>query len=343
MTADLSGRPAADQDALDGPAWARDPRWRWAALAASLISLAGVVIWALGQPLPSLPQSGGELAALGAAIAAYFLALALRGERVRRFVARNGGDLGHREAFSLTTVSFALNAVIPARAGDAARIVLSSQRGGIGLRRATGILVTERLLDAAVLLGLFVLLAYGALRGIDAPGIAAVIVPALVLAAGIAAALLVLRPERSGRLGRLSRALEPAIEAARSLHGRFAVEMVGLTAAIWAAEGLTYLAVSGAVGIDLSPVEALYIIAVAGVFVLIPSGPGYLGTLDAAVVFALEAIGAGGRATVSYLVTLRFVLFAPVVLAGSALLALRYGGLSAIRSRADTDAETAER
>ena len=286
-----------------------------------------------------MPASGGELAALAGAIGAYFLSLALRGERVRRFVAQNGGSLSHGDAWGATVVSFALNAVIPARAGDAARIVLSSRRGGIGLRTATGVLITERLLDAGVLLGLFVVLAYGVLAGIDAPGVATVAVPAAILAGLVAFALLVFDPQRRGRLGRVSQTLEPAIAAARSLRGGFAAGMFGLTLAIWLAEGLTYLAVSGAVGVEISPLEALYIIAVAGVFVLIPSGPGYLGTLDAAVVFALGAIGAGGRATVSFLVTLRFVLFVPAVLAGGILLATRYGGLSALRDWRTTEAQ----
>lgn len=323
--------PAAPAEAL--PSWATDPRWRWAALAASAVGLIAVLIWALGQPLPELPSTGPELAALGGAVAAYFLSLVVRGERVRRFVAQTGGDLSHADAFGTTAVSFALNAVIPARAGDVARIGMTAQRGGIGLARATGVLITERLLDAAVLLGLFAVLAYGVLSGIDAPAFATVVIPALLLAVVVAAIFLIFRPQRSGRLGRISRAISPAIEAARSLRGRFAIAMTALTLGIWLAEGLTYLAVSGAVGIEISPLEALYIIAVAGVFVLIPSGPGYLGTLDAAVVFALRAIGASGRATVSYLVTLRLVLFVPVVIAGSILLATRYGGIEALRSQ----------
>lgn len=312
--------------------WTEGAHWRWAALLASLAALGGVAIWASNQPLPSLPSSAGEWWAVAGAVAAYFLGIGFRGERLRRFVRQNGGSLGHRDASGSTVVALAVNTVLPFRAGDAARIVLCSQRGGIGLRTSTGLLITERVLDAAVLICLFVVLAYGALHGIDAPGAATVAVPALLLAAAVAATLIVFRPHRKGRLGQISRLIEPAIDAARSLRGRFAAGMAVLTLGIWLSESLTYLAVSGAVGIDISPIEALYIIATAGVFVLVPAGPGYLGTLDAAVVFALGAIGASGKATISYLVTLRFVLFVPVVLVGAILLATRYGGLAEIRA-----------
>jgi uncharacterized membrane protein YbhN (UPF0104 family) len=97
--------------------------------------------------------------------------------------------------------------------------------------------------------------------------------------------------------------------------------------AVWAAEAATYLAVSGAVDLSMSPLDALYIVAVASVFVLIPSGPGYIGTLDAAVLFGVKAIGGSSAEAVSYLLMLRFVLLVPITLAGLVLLLARYGGL----------------
>ena len=107
--------------------------------------------------------------------------------------------------------------------------------------------------------------------------------------------------------------------------------MIAFTAAIWATEATVYLLCGESVGISMSALDALYLLAVVGVFVLIPSGPGYLGTFELALVFGLNAIDAPDSAWVSYLLTLRFVLTVPVTIVGIILLVTRYGGFAAAR------------
>ena len=55
------------------------------------------------------------------------------------------------------------NNVLPARAGDAIRVVLMAPRANTSNRTVVGTLVAERLLDVAVLLVLFVVVGYGLL------------------------------------------------------------------------------------------------------------------------------------------------------------------------------------
>ena len=66
--------------------------------------------------------------------------------------------------------------------------------------------------------------------------------------------------------------------------------------------------------------------------VLVPSGPGYVGTFDAALIFGLHAIGRSGAATLSYLLLLRFVIAVPITLIGLIVLASRYGGFARMRA-----------
>jgi hypothetical protein len=77
---------------------------------------------------------------------------------------------------------------------------------------------------------------------------------------------------------------------------------------------------------------------------LIPAAPGYIGTYDAAVIFAVGAVSTASKSTIpSYLLLLRFVLFIPITVAGFGLLVFRYGGLSRIRAaRESARAETGE-
>src|SRR4051794_32542557 len=72
--------------------------------------------------------------------------------------------------------------------------------------------------------------------------------------------------------------------------------------------------------------------AVAGVFLLVPSGPGHLGALDAGVAFGIRAIGGSGSQAVSFLIALRFMLFVPITIAGLIVIVVRYGGLQSLRA-----------
>jgi len=68
------------------------------------------------------------------------------------------------------------------------------------------------------------------------------------------------------------------------------------------------------------------------VFSMIPSGPAYAGTQDAAAILGLKALGGTGAQAVAFIVMLRFVIVVPITLVGLALVGFRYGGLRRLRS-----------
>jgi uncharacterized membrane protein YbhN (UPF0104 family) len=65
---------------------------------------------------------------------------------------------------------------------------------------------------------------------------------------------------------------------------------------------------------------------------LVPAAPGYIGTYDAAIVFGLKALGVTGDRAGGFALLTRFVIFAPITLAGLALPVWRYGGLRRLRA-----------
>jgi hypothetical protein len=89
--------------------------------------------------------------------------------------------------------------------------------------------------------------------------------------------------------------------------------------------------VGAAASFDMTLLEGLYLVALASVFSLIPSGPAYAGTQDAAAIVGIKAIGGSGSLATTYLILLRFVLQVPITVAGLVLLAARYGGISKLR------------
>lgn len=313
---------------------ARERLLRLTGTAVSIVTLGAVVVWATRQPAPELPGDPGELAALAAAVAVLALGMCVRGERAQWLLRRSGAAPLRADAYGLTVVGYMGNTVLPARGGDAVRVYLQAPRAATPMRNVVGILIAERALDAVTLLTVFAVLAFGVLRGIPVPD-----TNSLALIAGIAVAVAAL----CAMLTYLARGhpivqrglvfAAPMTRALRDLRGRHGAAMLGLTLTIWALEATVYLLVGVATGLALGPLDALYIVAVASVFVLIPAGPGYAGTLDAAVVFGVRAVGGSGAAAVSYLITLRFVLLVPVAIAGLTLLLVRYGGFGAFRTR----------
>jgi glycosyltransferase 2 family protein len=319
--------PAASRPApRDGRRTGR--RLSWLGLAVSLLALAGVVWWASRQEPPELPSSGPEIAALIGAIALYGLATVVRSERWQRLLEDERATPARADTYALTCVGYAGNNILPARAGDAIRIVLMAPRAHTSKRTVIGTLLAERLLDIAVLLVLFVVVGYGLLGEVGGDSVEII----LLVVAGLAVAALV------GYLGvrrneRMLEFLAPIASATlglrRAHHGML---LLGLTLVIWAIEAGVWMSAGAAVGFDMDPIEGLYIVALASVFSLIPSGPAYAGTQDAAAILGIKALGGTGAQAVAYIVMLRFIIVVPITLVGLVLLAARYGGLGRLRA-----------
>jgi hypothetical protein len=304
-----------------------------AGAAVSVVVLALVVAWALEQEPPALPDTAGRLGALAGAVALYFVAAAVRGERWRALLRRGGGDPSRADAYGLVVVGYMGNNVLPARAGDAIRAVLMPARAGTDARTVIGTLIAERLLDVLVLVALFVVLAYGVVSGgaVDLSGrvglVAALGATAAVLAAGAALVLW-----RTGRLRAVVAFARPMAAATANLRGRHGAAVLALTVLTWSLEGLVWHLTAIAADLGTSFVEVLYLVALSSIFVMVPAGPGQAGTLDAAIVVGTGVLGTGGRAALTYLLLLRFVLIVPVTLAGAVLVAARYGGIGRLRA-----------
>lgn len=304
-----------------------------AGLVISLVSLTAVVIWAVRQDPPELPSSGPALAALFGAAGLYGVATLIRGERWLWLMRRNGIAAERCDVYGLLVVGYMGNNVLPARGGDAIRAYLMARVGSTSVRNVLGTLVAERVLDSLFLTSLFALLAYGLMRGIDVPGGQGVLLGAGVVVALVALSWLVIQVAGRHRRGREVVAfLAPLASSTRQLRGAHGLTMIGLTAAIWLVEAGEILALGKAVDLDMSVGEALYVIAVTGVFLLIPAGPGHLGTLEAGAAFGVRAVGGTGSQAVGFVIAFRFILLVPITLAGLCVLVFRYGGLERLRS-----------
>ena len=293
----------------------------------SIVALAGVVWWALRQDSPRLPHGAGQIGALIGAIALYAVNTLVRSERWHRLLVDDGARPSRVDSYALTTIGYAVNNVLPARAGDAARIVLLAPRAQASRRTVLGTIVAERLLDVGVILVLFLVVGYAVLGEVGAGSVEWIALATAAVAAGVAVAIVLVR-----RNERIHDFVAPMLSSTARLLSRHGAQLVAMTFAIWIIEAGAWIAVGGSVGFGMSFLEGLYLVALASVFALIPSGPGYAGTQDAATVIGIKAIGGTGATAVSYLVMLRFALLVPITAVGLLLLVTRYGGLSRARS-----------
>lgn len=297
-------------------------------LAVSVLSLAGVVWWASKQQAPQLPHTTSEILALIGAVALYALATVVRSERWQRLLVDEKATPRRLDTYALTVVGYMGNNVLPARAGDAIRVVLMAPLATTSNRTVVGTLLAERLLDVAVLLVLFVVVGYGLLGEVGGSSVELIV--GLVALACVAAVLgwrLVRRNERMHTL--IAPIASATLGLRRAHHGLL---LLGMTLVIWAIEAGVWMSVGAAVGFAMDPIEGLYLVALASVFSLIPSGPAYAGTQDTAVAIGIKAIGGTGATAVSYLLMLRFVIVVPITIAGLILMVVRYGGLAKLRS-----------
>jgi uncharacterized membrane protein YbhN (UPF0104 family) len=295
-------------------------------IAISVLAVAGVVWWALRQEPPRFPHTAGEWGALVGAIALYALATLVRGERWHSLLRAEGARPSRADSHRLNVVGYAANNVLPARAGDAVRVFLMAPRAHTSKKAVLGTLLAERLLDIAVILTLFVVVGYGLLGEVGAGDAEwVVLATAVVIAVAVAAVVLVRRNERLHAL------TAPILSSTLQLRGRHGLRLLAATVIVWSLEAGVWMSVGAASGFRMNPIEGCYIVALASVFALIPSGPGYAGTQDAAAVTGIRALGGTGSQAVTYLILVRFVIAVPITAVGLALMAVHYGGLRRLR------------
>jgi uncharacterized membrane protein YbhN (UPF0104 family) len=307
----------------------------------SLVALAAVVWWASHQEAPHIPTGGDAIAWLLVGVGLYALGTLVRAERWHQILELTGVHARRRDIYALTTVGYMGNNVLPARAGEALRVVLLSQRSNGSKRTLLGSVVAERLLDVVALLTIFVITVYGVLSSdvlpTDRPILVAGIGVLLLLAGAVAVWVL----RRHHVFERARDWLRPLADAPRALLSRWGVALLAGTFVLWAVEASVYWSVARAIDMEISVTGALYLVALTNFVAALPAAPGSIGTFDAAVAFGARALDAASSVAISYMILLRFVLYVPITIVGLVMLVTRYGGWSRLRSAARLEASRA--
>jgi len=195
--------------------------------------------------------------------------------------------------FGALMVSYLLNNVLPARAGDFLRAYLLGEREAISKSATLGTIVIERTVDlsAALVLLLVAAIAYPLPEKLSSIGLAvglicgAIIVTLIVLSlAGAARVTAVIRRVRF-LPAKIRAAIEgPAdgfiggISGLRSARGW--LKVLAATALIWSVEITGAWLVGQASGLPLPWSGALLVLLAIGIGTALPAAPGYVGTFE---------------------------------------------------------------
>ena len=291
-------------------------------LAVSLVALAAVVWWATRQEAPQLPRTGEAAASPPRAPPLRARDLRPRGAMARHRPAGGSRDDARRDLSPDDRRLHGEQRPARPQRGRPPRVPARAPRRD--KEASLGTVVAERLLDAVALGLLFAVVAFGLLRASTSPA------AGLVLALAGGAAFAARASSRSSWPAEMERSPHPWCRAPARRADPRAREparrgLLALSVAVWILEASVYLAVDGPRD-RAGALDAVYVMALTNLFALVPAAPGYVGTFDAAVVFALGSLDVSGSDALAYLVLLRFVLFVPITIVGLCFLLTRYGG-----------------
>jgi uncharacterized protein (TIRG00374 family) len=300
-------------------------------LIVSVVSLGGVVWWASHQPTPHLPSDARDLSLALLAVCLYAAITGVRGLRWSVIVRGAGIETSYRQMVELVAIGYMGNTVLPLRGGEVLRVLMLARETGAGYPRVIGTIVPERLLDLAALTAVFVPLTAIGVAG-SPIGDAPAYIGAGLVVLGAVALFVYLRLRVAGRLTTFADRVRPLTGATRELLNRRGAALFLLSVGVWIAEARVFFLVAHALKLDIALVESLYVVIAASFVSLIPAGPGFAGTFDGAVLFALKALNISGGAALGCVVLYRLVIFGPITATGLVLLVRRHGGLRMLRS-----------
>jgi uncharacterized protein (TIRG00374 family) len=239
-------------------------------------------------------------------------------------------------------VGYFFNNILPARAGEAARVIALYGKARTPRAEAIGTVVIERVFD---LLALLVLLfaCYPLLPEISWLKAAALL--GIVFVAGLVVLVVVLvrYDERALRwllspLRRLpgagvSERVELAVgNAMRGLvalrEPRVALRGMALTLASWVVLGFSFWILTAALHLGVPVVAGMLVVVAINLSLVLPSSPAALGVFEAATVVALRAFDVPQAEALSYALVLHLLNLVPFLVIGAVLLgpgALRRG------------------
>jgi uncharacterized protein (TIRG00374 family) len=276
--------------------------------------------------LPKAAEAIGRAAPAGLAVAFLIVLgdLALRALRWHVLLVGVEGVAvrpPYRLAFGYLTLGFAANAVLPARLGDLARAVLAAGTFRTPRLAIFGTIMIERVSDGLIMLGLAIfssLVVAGAAELQALTGFAILLVAAGVLVAVVGWLVISRSALASTRVATVIAGLVQRVSAGAGAlrNARSAVAFFGLTVVLATSAILIAWTVAQAVGVNLTPIQAVLFLSGIALSLAIPAAPGALGTYEFVGVAIITGLGYTPEQGLATILLMRIITTFPPALIG---------------------------
>jgi len=234
---------------------------------------------------------------------------------------------GIRRFYEMVICGLACNNVLPVRIGELLRAGWLSREAPMPGGRALGTVALDRVCDVVTLAVMLVI----GIQAVPTPGwLKRIVIGALLVVVALAAALVFARlytraRERDRRTrGRVRRIVRDTIDMLGEPVGRRrAATWLGLSAVTWTLGTLAVYLVGESVGVDLAPLDAVFVSSALALGVAIPSSPGYVGTYQWLGVASLGLLDVPVSEALAFSILMQASWYVPTTLAGGAILGWR--------------------
>jgi glycosyltransferase 2 family protein len=232
-----------------------------------------------------------------------------------------------RRFYGMVLGGLACNNVLPVRIGELLRAGWLSREAPMPGGRALGTVALDRVCDVVTLAAMLFI----GIHGVPTPGwLQRIVVGAVLALVALAAALVFSRwytrtRERERRTrGRVRRIVRDTLDMLGEPVGRRrAATWLGLSAVTWTLGTFATYLVARSVGIDLAPLDAVFVSSALALGVAIPSSPGYVGTYQWLGVASLGLLDVPASEALAFSILMQASWYVPTTIAGGAILGWR--------------------
>lgn len=235
-----------------------------------------------------------------------------------------------RQVVVALLVGYGVNNIIPARLGELFRAEYFKQRYGLSRVWALSSIIIERLLDGIVVtscLGIGLLLSGATTEQrqvfVGVLLMAGALFGALLLAALILGGSSLYR--RFERWPKIRDRTEMVTRGLDILRGKRFPVVIGATILVYVPDTLSIWLIVKSVGVTLGFADTLVLVGIASLSTLLPSGPGFLGTLQLAYALTMALVGASPTLGIAAATLAQLCLFLPVALIAAFIVIFRSG------------------
>lgn len=289
-------------------------RWRWMAGGLAIGGIAAWLIFANTDMAGVLAILGSDIDYLFAGSALLAYSLFFVGKALRwRYLLKPMVEVAPQRLTAYVLIGYAGNVLLPFQAGEVARGYLLSKHHEVRLVTALSGIALEKALDFFALL----LLLIWALLAVEAPSPlaenVAMTLACLLSLTGLLLVAALIRPETTAAVidqvlaycpTRLASSLRPLAHdvitgLAALRRGTLLAKLVVASLATWGIMLTALCLTIEAVQVDASVAIAVVVLVLAAVGLALPTGPGFIGTLQAAFVLGMVPFGVPQEAAVA--------------------------------------------